>query len=138
MAEDAATGKIVVYGGAGAGLRTTRDTWLLDPRTWTWAHVPTLATPTADAEVGMAWLPSLNAVVVTGGSAGSGTGVANSTWVFDRAAPSWREVQTNAPVPSMHLESTLTTDSCHGFAIFLGPPDQVIPPTHADYTWILK
>jgi hypothetical protein len=38
----------------------------------------------------------------------------------------------------MHLDATLTTDPCHGVAILLGPPDQVIPPTHSDYTWILR
>jgi hypothetical protein len=138
MAEDAATGMLLVYGGAKPGIVTMHETWQLDPRTWTWRAIRTATSPTSDAEVGMAWLPSLGAIVVTGGSANNGIGIANSTWVFDRSVPTWVQVGTNQPVPSMHLDATLTTDPCHGTAIYLGPPDQVIPPTHSDYTWILR
>lgn len=141
MAEDAATGMLLVYGGVtltSNALTAVRETWQLDPRTWQWQPVPTATTPAADAEVGMAWLPSLGAVVVTGGSANGGTGIANSTWVFDRSVPNWVRVGTNQPVPSVHLNATLTTDPCHGAAIFLGQPDQARPPTHTDYTWILR
>lgn len=138
MAQDAVTGMLLVYGGADATNLSNRETWQLDPRTWQWRLLATANAPLAEAEVGMAWLPSLGAVVVTGGSANYGTGIANSTWMFDRSGPNWVQVGTNQPVPSMHLDATLTTDPCHGAAIYLGPPDQGIPPVHDDYTWILR
>lgn len=142
MAEDAATGVLLVYGGvtlASNGMISTHETWQLDPRTWQWRLLATANAPIADAEVGMAWLPSLGAVVVTGGSANNGIGLpTNTTWMFDRSGPNWVHVGTNQPVPSMHLDATLTTDPCHGSAIYLGPPDQEIPPTHKDFTWILR
>jgi hypothetical protein len=138
MAEDAATGMLLMYGGAKPGIVTTHETWQLDPRTWTWSPVQTTISPTPDAEVGMAWLPSLGAVVVTGGSSNSGIGLPDTTWMFDRTVPNWVQVGTGQPVPSMHLNATLTTDPCHGLAIYLGAPDQEIPPTHSDYTWSLR
>jgi len=78
----------------------------------------------------MAWLLSLKAVVATGGSANYGTGQPNTTWAFNRTGPTWTQVETNQPVPAMHRNGTLTTDPCNGLAVYLGPPDQAIPPTH--------
>ena len=140
MAEDAATGMLLVYGGVtltSNGMVVVHETWQLDPRTWQWRLLPTAASPVADAEIGMAWLPSLGAVVVTGGSADYG-GIASSTWMFDRNGPTWVQVGTNQPVPSVHMDATLTTDPCHGVAIYLGVPDAEVPPSHSDYTWILR
>ncbi len=138
MAEDAATGKIVVYGGITSGDTALNDTWLLDPTTMTWSKVTTVATPPSYGEVAMGWSPSLGAVVLSGGSDAGAVMVPNpGTWAFDATARTWVKLTTNT-TPSPRKDAALVTDTCHGSAILYGGEDGPVPPTFTDRTWILQ
>lgn len=140
MAEDAATGLIVVYGGAGApSLTGLNDTWLLDPRTMTWTKVTTSTTPPGHGEVAMGWSPGVGAVVLTGGSDVRALTVPNpGTWAFDMAARNWVQLSTTGGPPSPRKNATLTTDTCHGTAVLFGGETEVMPLSVTDRTWILR
>ncbi len=139
MAEDATTGKIVVYGGVtGPGLTPVNDTWLLDPTTMTWSKVAASATPPSYGETAMAWSPSIGAVVLTGGSDWQGSTVTNpGTWAFDATARTWIKLTTYT-TPSPRKNAALVTDTCQGAAILFAGEDGPIPPTFSDRTWVLR
>ena len=149
MAEDAATGKIVVYGGAGAyavgggiSLEPVRDTqtWILDPKAATWTPVQTPTIPEMRAEMGMAYVATLGAVVMsTGGTVAGCQTWTNSTYAYDVAAKDWRKVTTSTPLPTARNAATLTANLCDGSAILTGGThDNKMPITLGDRTWILR
>lgn len=149
MAEDAASGKLVVYGGVerthvGSGdlIAATEDsrTWLLDPVTGAWATVQTPTVPEGRAEIGMAYVGSLGGVVVsTGSPAGPMETWSNSTWVYDMAARDWTRVTTGGSVPTPRNNATLTANPADGSAILNGGTgDNQLPITLSDRTWILR
>jgi hypothetical protein len=149
MAEDAATGKILVYGGftaypAGSGisLEPVRDTqtWILDPKAATWTAVQTATIPEMRSEMGMAYVATLGAVVMsTGGTVEGCMSWTNSTWAYDVVAKDWRRVTTSTPLPTARNAANLTANLCDGSAILTGGThDNQLPITLQDRTWILR
>jgi hypothetical protein len=149
MAEDAASGALVVYGGverthAGAGdlIAATADarTWTLDPVTGAWTAVQTQTVPEGRAEIGMAYVGSLGGVVVsTGSPVGPTETWSNSTWVYDVATKDWNRVPTGNNVPTPRNNATLTANPADGSAILNGGTgDNQFPITLSDRTWILR
>jgi hypothetical protein len=141
MAEDAATGQVVVLGGVGAGYEALSDTWILDPATLAWREARGTAVPAPSNGVGMAWVPAIGAVVATGGAtAGDCTTGAEGAWAFDIAAEAWVPITTQGGPPAPRVSAHLVGDTCRGSAVFLGlPGNSIVPlPAETDYTWILE
>lgn len=154
MAEDAATGNIVVYGGygrypldgGGYSIEPVRDTstWILDPRTGTWTEHATATVPEMRAYGGMAYVASLGAVVIATGvteDPASRT-YTNSAWAFDVAAGNWRRVTTSGALPTARAASSLTANTCDGSAILNGGTSTgdllKLDTEPADRTWVLE
>jgi N-acetylneuraminic acid mutarotase len=149
MAEDAATGTVVLYGGygsypmgSGISLEPVRDTktWILDPRTATWTSLQTPTIPEMRQEMGMAYVASLGAVVMaTGGTVAGCQSWTNSAYAYDVAAKDWRKVTTSGALPTARNAATLTANLCDGSAILTGGThDNKLPITLADRAWILR
>jgi hypothetical protein len=140
LAEDPVSGLILLYGGSNPGIVGLNDTWLLDPRTGTWTQATTgTPGPPAYGEVAMGWSPSLNAVVMTGGSDARGLTVANpGLWTFSRTDRTWVQVATSGGTPSPRKDASLTADPVHGLAILFGGEDGPLPVAYTDRTWLLK
>jgi hypothetical protein len=144
MAEDAASGKIVLLGGIDDDNGLTdglTDTWILDPARLTWTKARGSVVPEPSNGLGMAWVPSIGAVVATGGAvAPSCSTGARTSWAFDVASETWTQLQTTGGPPTPRVNAYLVTDTCRGSAVFYGMPgNQIVPlPKETDYTWILK
>jgi hypothetical protein len=149
IAEDAATGKLVVYGGYGAypmgsgiSLEAVRDTqtWILDPKAATWAPVQTPTIPEMRSEMGMAYVASIGAVVLsTGGTQAGCMSWTNSAYAYDVAAGDWRKVNAGSTLPTARNAANLTGNLCDGSAILTGGTgDNKLPITLEDRTWLLK
>ena len=140
MAEDVASGKIILLGGV-ADYTGLTDTWILDPARLTWTKARGTVVPEPSTGVGMAWVPSVGAVVATGGAiAGSCSTGARTSWAFDVASEAWTQLQTTGGPPTPRVNAFLVTDTCRGSAVLYGMPgNQIVPlPKETDYTWILK
>lgn len=153
MAEDAATGNIVVYGGigqyamdGGSSTEPVRDasTWVLDPRTGTWTEHATATVPEMRVYGGMAWVASLGAVVLATGATEDPAGATftSSAWAFDVAAGNWRRLTTSGAVPTARVAASLTANTCDGSAILNGGSSTgdllKLATEPADRTWILE
>ena len=149
MAEDAATGKLVAYGGFGAypmgsgiSLEPVRDTqtWILDPKAATWTPVQTPTVPEMRAEMGMAYVASVGAVVMsTGGTQAGCMSWTNSTYAYDVAAQDWRKLSPGTTLPTARNAANLTANLCDGSAILTGGThDNKLPITLQDRAWILR
>jgi hypothetical protein len=141
MAEDAASGRIILLGGVAADYQGLTDTWILDPARLTWTKARGTVVPEPSTGMGMAWVPSVGAVVAAGGAvAPSCSTGAKNAWAFDVASETWRQLQTTGGPPTPRVNAYLVTDSCRSSAVFYGMPgNQIVPlPKETDYTWILK
>jgi hypothetical protein len=141
MSEDAASGKIILLGGVSVDYQGLTDTWILDPARLTWTKARGTVVPEPSNGVGMAWVPSVGAVVATGGAVGSSCSTgAKTSWAFDVASETWTQLQTTGGPPTPRVNAFLVTDTCRGSGIFYGMPgNQIVPlPKETDYTWILK
>jgi hypothetical protein len=150
MAEDATTGRILVYGGwaaypvtGGISLEAVRDagTWLLDPTASSWTRVVTPTVPEMRSDPGMAYLATIGAVVLTTGAKQPApcSSWTNSVYAYDVAAKDWRKLDATAPLPTARNGATLTADLCDGSAILTGGTgDNQLPITLQDRTWILR
>ncbi len=96
MAYDAASGQIVMYGGAGAydGYNMLSDTWTWDGTQWNSEDV---ASPSARYGAAMAYDAKTNQVVMFGGSAEDNS-LFNETWVWNGS--SWQQMSPSASPPA--------------------------------------
>lgn len=142
LAEDAATGALILFGGADwqGDLMPEPATWLLQPGSSTWAKLVTPTLPEMRAELGMAYVASIGAVVVTTGDSGAMLGTwTNSAYAFDMAAKDWRKLTTTGGPPTARNAANLTANLCDGSAILTGGTgDNRLPITLQDRTWILR
>lgn len=142
MAEDASTGRILVFGGlsTNTGVVTDTATWLLNPATRAWQRIATATVPAPRDEVGMAWVASVGAVVIaTGGDGTTCMSWTNTVWAFDAAAGNWRQLATTGGSPTPRNEGSLTANPLTGGAILIGGTgDNQLPITLVDRAWIVR
>jgi hypothetical protein len=96
MAFDAATGRLVLFGGENASVRLD-DTWSFNGTSW--RSVTTAVEPSPRAQAAVAYDPILGGIVLFGGSTSSPT-PANDTWLF--TAGGWQSLTgelRGAPTP---------------------------------------
>lgn len=141
MADDPTNGKVVVFGGLTDPTRdlvTDLATWVLDPKARTWTRLATTTVPQPRAELGMAWLGTVGAVVIaTGGDGSTCMSWTNSSWAFTGA--DWRQLSASGAVPTPRNEASLTANPLDGSALLIGGTgDNQYPLTMQDRAWILR
>lgn len=142
MAEDASTGRLVVFGGAmgNSDVVTDTATYVLDLTTRAWQRLATSTVPIPRVEMGMAWLGSVGAVVIaTGGDGTSCMSWSNTVWAFDAAVGNWRQLSTSGATPTPRNEASLTANPLDGSAVLIGGTgDNKFPLTLVDRAWVLR
>jgi hypothetical protein len=129
MAYDVPSGKIVLFGGLGAGVTYLDETWTFDGVTWTRLSPP--LSPPARTAAGMTFDAALQKLVLFGGFNGY-TGYCNDTWIFDAAQGTWEQAITSQSPPAA-TEPSVFTDPLNGRAdVFGGYSD---PGGYWQATW---
>lgn len=141
MAEDPSTGSVLVFGGLTDRYRdqvSDLATWVLDPKTRVWTRLATPTVPQPRAEMGMAWLGSVGAVVIaTGGDGTTCMSWTNTVWAF--TGSDWRQLTVSGVAPTPRNEGSLTANPLDGSAILIGGTgDNQFPLTLQDRAWILR
>jgi N-acetylneuraminic acid mutarotase len=129
MVHDSDTGKLIMFGGMGGGLRSLgavlvgddllNDTWAYDPGVNTWTNLnPTGPVPAARGLQAMAYDPSTQKVILFGG--GTATALFNDTWAYDPGANTWTNLNPTGPVPAGRGGQVMAYDSSIRKVILFG------------------
>jgi hypothetical protein len=113
VAYDAATGTVVLFGGADQTDAPLDDTWVWDGSTWTEQALP--AAPPAQAGGAMAYDAATGTVVLL--TDGRNQGKLDSTWVWDGSAWAKRHPATSPPV---RYEAAIAYDAATGTVVVFG------------------
>ena len=120
MARDAVRGRVVLFGGDGAGPQG--DTWIWDGTAWV-DSTPTGESPEARQNHAMVRDARRSQVVLFGGDDNglSAGGLRNDTWTWDGS--SWTEVTPEAGSPAPRQNHALAYDPARGRVILFGGRD---------------
>jgi N-acetylneuraminic acid mutarotase len=92
------------------------------------------------SEMGMAYVASVGAVVMsTGGTQTGCMSWTNNSYAYDAAAQDWRKLSPGTTLPTARNAANLTANLCDGSAILTGGThDNKLPITLQDRAWILR
>lgn len=124
MAYDAATGKIVLFGG---GTTPQGDTWTWDGSTWTQQHPANSPSPRLGA--GMAYDAATQSVVLFGGNGGRRM---NDTWIWDGS--NWTQRFPPASPPARE-DSAMTYDLLAAVVVLFGGTPSDTSAARDTWTW---
>jgi N-acetylneuraminic acid mutarotase len=132
MAYDAATGKVVLFGGESASTSLPlSDTWAWDGSAWAKQH-PT-ASPPARWGAAMAYDAATRTVVMFGGEGTTATGSLGDTWVWDGST--WTKQHPTASPPA-RLDASMAYDTATRTVVLFGGSSQGIgDPLHSTWVW---
>ena len=133
-AYDPESGRLIVFGGRGAGASRLDDTWAYDPRTNKWMDLhPPGALPLARLGVwqSMVYDPSKRQAIMFGGA--SRLGIANDTWTYDPVGNKWTNLNPTGAVPSPRYAHAMVYAPQTGKLIMFGGFDGIT--VASDDTW---
>jgi N-acetylneuraminic acid mutarotase len=112
MVYDPGTGKVVLFGGRGAGAQSPlNDLWVYDPDTRSWEErAPAGPVPSARWGHTMVYDPGDGGVYLFGGYRGF-KDEANDLWKYDAAANVWTELHPSGDLPPGSYEHTMVYDA---------------------------
>jgi len=119
MSYDAATGNMVLFGGANYYSVAFNDTWVWNGITWT--DESPAASPPARSEAAMAYDAAAGNMVLFGGLSSNGYMCDNclsDTWVWNGST--WTEEENLAASPSARLGATMVYDPAAGNIVLFG------------------
>ena len=123
---DASRHRLVVFGGAGKGVGSRNDTWLVDLRKDpVWSALATLGTPPRPRNLHVsAWDPVRDQLIVFGGLDDSGVipQALGDLWAlsFARGTPTWSQVVPAGPAPPARFSSQLVYDTSRDRFLLIG------------------
>jgi hypothetical protein len=128
MAYDAATGKVILFGGAGGLGQTFSDTWSWDGTNWT--KLSPKNVPAGRGGASMVYDSALSELIMFGGA--SNSGLLSDTWAW--TGTNWS--QQRGAGPSGRWGSQMAYDSAHNkVVLFGGGLISTCPPTMNGDTW---
>jgi hypothetical protein len=122
MSYDAATGNMVLFGGANYYSVAFNDTWVWNGITWT-EETPA-ASPPARSEAAMAYDAATGNIVLFGGMSSNGylcNNCLNDTWLWN--GTTWTEEENLASSPSARLGAAMIYDPVAGDVVLFGGYD---------------
>ena len=132
MVYDAASGKVVMFGGIEKGGALLADTWLYDPGANAWTQVTATGTgPSARGGHAMVYEPATGKVLLFGGKDDSG--VLNDTWTFDVATTTWTRLEPANGSPTARYGHAMTVEDTTGKVLVFGGWDS---KKYFDSTWV--
>ena len=118
LAFDTSARELVLFGGGSGGPRWCRpgprcglnvlgDTWVFDPGSFGWTSLDPASPPAARSGQAMVYDSSANRIVMFGGVVLSGqvARLLGDTWLYDAAANTWTEVDTEDPPAPRHSQA---------------------------------
>jgi N-acetylneuraminic acid mutarotase len=135
MVYDSESDRIILFGGIAPdfGPRYYNETWSYDLNTNTWLKMNPEVSPSARWYFAMAYLPSLDRVVLFGGDSPDGT--QNDTWLYDYNSDNWEMVEVSE-APSPRQACGVYVASLDRMIIFGGAGDLTWMFDHETNTWI--
>ena len=135
MVYDSESDRIILFGGNSMGpgeVRIYDETWSYDLNTNTWTKMNPEVSPSARWFFAMAYLPSLDRVVLFGGDSADGT--QNDTWLYDYNSDNWEMVEVSE-APSPRQAFGVYVASLDRMIIFGGASDLMWMFDHETNTW---
>ncbi|GAA4261925.1 hypothetical protein GCM10022255_096600 [Dactylosporangium darangshiense] len=112
-------GRVILFGGKGAGSRYFNDTWTYTPATSTWTELTPAGTlPPGRFGHGLVHDPADHRILLFGGVAT--TGLANDLWAYDLTINSWTPVEPAGVRPPARLYPSMAYDPATRKAVVFG------------------
>jgi hypothetical protein len=144
MAYDAATGKIILFGGLFGGYDGTRrlgDTWAYDPSARTWTHLKLAGqAPSARGYAATAYEQSARKVILFGGFAGP-HGLLDDAWSYDAVTSRWTRIGRSRDEPSRRDFSSMAYDPATNRIVLFGGQTGTtgnVDAVDLNDTWLLR
>jgi N-acetylneuraminic acid mutarotase len=122
MVFDPTSDRIIMFGGAYAGVASLNETWAYSPSTNRWTELsPTGSLPPPRSRLSMVWDSSTQRMIMFGGQDDTGS-LLNDTWAYDPATNSWTDLRPANP-PSARWGHAMVYDSLARRVIMVGGGD---------------
>jgi N-acetylneuraminic acid mutarotase len=134
MVYDSESDRMILFGGVAPGdePRYYNETWAYDLNTNTWTKMNPKVSPSERWDYSMAYVPSLDRVVLFGGE--SLYGSKNDTWLYDYNSDSWEMVEVSE-APSAGQGCAVYAASLDRMIMFGGAQDLTWMFDHETNTW---